>query len=384
MDILHTVEHYFPSRGGAQEVVRQLSERLVRRGHRVTVATSRHPDRRRAELNGVRIEAFDIAGNAARGITGEVDRYRAFLRGSPFHVILNYAAQQWTTDLTLPLLDELAMVKVLVPCGYSGLSSPDYREYFSALPAALRRYDHIVYLSDTYRDAVFGRQHGIEKASVIPNAAAEEEFLAPPRDYRQRTGIGDRFLLLCVSNHYPDKGHDAVLEAFRRARIRNAVLAIVGAAPTTSRGCVARCTWRARFQNLTALGRKQVRIVTGLPREDVVSAFQESDLFVFGSRVECSPLVVFESMAAGLPFISTDCGNVAELVERTGAGEIVAGASQMAGAIEALASDSARRQEMGARGARAWREHYTWDRIVDQYERLYRELVAARETGLKR
>ena len=40
MKILHTVEYYAPSVGGAQEVVRQISERMVQRGHQVTVATT--------------------------------------------------------------------------------------------------------------------------------------------------------------------------------------------------------------------------------------------------------------------------------------------------------------------------------------------------------
>jgi glycogen synthase len=37
MKILHTVEFYSPSTGGAQEVVKQLSERMAEKGHVVTV-----------------------------------------------------------------------------------------------------------------------------------------------------------------------------------------------------------------------------------------------------------------------------------------------------------------------------------------------------------
>ena len=33
MKILHTVQYYHPIQGGAQEVVKQISEQLVRRGH---------------------------------------------------------------------------------------------------------------------------------------------------------------------------------------------------------------------------------------------------------------------------------------------------------------------------------------------------------------
>ena len=41
MKILHTVELYHPSQGGMQEVVKQISERLVKLGHEVTVATTK-------------------------------------------------------------------------------------------------------------------------------------------------------------------------------------------------------------------------------------------------------------------------------------------------------------------------------------------------------
>jgi glycosyltransferase involved in cell wall biosynthesis len=381
MDILHTVEFYHPSRGGAQEVVRQLSERLVKRGHRVTVATTRLPDRQAAEWNGVRIEEFGIRGNAVTGIAGEAERYQGFLRRARFDVMLTYAAQQWASDLAFPLLREISAVKVFVPCGYSALHAPAYREYFSRLPAILREYDQIVYLSARYRDAEFGRQHGLTRWTVIPNAAAEEEFLAPPTDVRHRYGIGSRFVLLCVANHYPDKGHDAVIQAFRRARIRDALLLIVGERPPSSPGCLRRCRWTARCHNLFASRTKRVRLLTGLPRPDVVSAFQEADLFVFGSRVECSPLVIFEAMAGQAPFVSTDCGNVRELADQTGAGVAVAGVAEMANAIEALWADPARRREMGRRGAEAWRARYTWEHVADQYERLYRRLLAARPPG---
>ncbi len=75
MKILHTVEFYAPSRGGAQEVVRQLSERLAGLGHEVTVATTRLANRDFGSLNGVKIESFDISGNQVHGYRGETDRY---------------------------------------------------------------------------------------------------------------------------------------------------------------------------------------------------------------------------------------------------------------------------------------------------------------------
>ena len=54
-----------------------------------------------------------------------------------------------------------------------------------------------------------------------------------------------------------------------------------------------------------------------LPREKVVDAFFEADLFVFASKVEYSPLVLFESAAAGTPFLTVPAGNAASALRRS-------------------------------------------------------------------
>ena len=98
MRILHTVEQYYPVVGGMAEVVKQLSERLVRMGHEVTVATSALPERRQRIVGGVNIEEFPLSGNWTRGVSGDVIQYIEFLQCSDFDIVTNFAAQQWATD----------------------------------------------------------------------------------------------------------------------------------------------------------------------------------------------------------------------------------------------------------------------------------------------
>lgn len=88
MRILHTVEFYRPSTGGAQEVVRQISERLARRGHDVTVATTALPERGRTRIAGVEIAEFEVAGSEAGGLRGDIEGYRRFVTGADFDVVL--------------------------------------------------------------------------------------------------------------------------------------------------------------------------------------------------------------------------------------------------------------------------------------------------------
>jgi dsRNA-specific ribonuclease len=44
-------------------------------------------------------------------------------------------------------------------------------------------------------------------------------------------------------------------------------------------------------------------------------------------------------------------------------------------AMEALVADAPGRRRMADSAYRAWQAHFTWERIADQYERLYRSLL---------
>lgn len=387
MRILHTVEFYPPAVGGAQEVVRQVSERLAARGHDVTVATSADARRTEDVLKGVRVAEFDVRGNEVRGIEGDVDGYRRFVTGGDWDVVMAYAAQQWACDALLPVLGDIAAPTVLAPCGFSGLRDPAYATYFAGLRERLHQFDALVFHSEGYQDTRFARAADAEGITVIPNAADEREFGGAPRErgaFRAEHGLRDGApLLLTVGGHTGLKGHAQSMEALR-AMGAPATLAIVGNTPT-GRGCLPVCRVRAALTRVVGRGRRV--LLLDPPRPQVLDAYADADLFVFCSMVECSPLVLFEAMAAGLPFVSADVGNAAEIAEWSGAGVIVpserragglvdADPRAVASAVDSLLADPERRAEMGASGRRTWEERFTWDAIAGRYEDLYRSLAA--------
>ena len=145
----------------------------------MTVATTRIPERGPQNLNGVRVEEFDVRGNAAVGVRGEVSRYREFVAEGAFDVVMTYAAQQWTTDALLDVVDDIPAVRVLAPCGFSGLYQRRFRRYFARLPEQMSRWDALVFHGGAYRDIEFAREAGIEQLYVIPNGADEREFARP-------------------------------------------------------------------------------------------------------------------------------------------------------------------------------------------------------------
>jgi glycosyltransferase involved in cell wall biosynthesis len=217
LKLLLASEFYHPSRGGVQEVMRQIAERLAAAGHDVTVATSHLPERTFSELNGVKIAEFRISGKAATGIAGETERYVDFLRRFDGDAVMIKAAQQWTFDAAWPALDDIKARKVFIPCGFSCLYEPDFAQYFAALPAILAKFDDLIFYAESYRDVDFARRHGLERLiRFLPNGASESEFADPdPGDIRRRLGVPDEALLvMTVGTPIGAKGHTELAEAF--------------------------------------------------------------------------------------------------------------------------------------------------------------------------
>jgi glycosyltransferase involved in cell wall biosynthesis len=191
-------------------------------------------------------------------------------------------------------------------------------------------------------------------------------------------------MLMTVGSHTGAKGHSVVMEAFRRANIGPATLVIIGNV-LGSAGCLPRCRVQARLTEFASFGKKKVLLIDP-PRSEVVAAYHSADLFLFASNVECSPIVLFEAAASGTPFVSTACGNAAEIAQWTAAGEIVptdrtpsgfvrTSAGAMAKVIEELLADKPRMQRLRNAGVENWKQSFTWEKIALQYEELYLRLV---------
>ncbi|MBK7946177.1 MAG: glycosyltransferase family 4 protein [Flavobacteriales bacterium] len=385
--IAHCVEGYAPAGGGMAEVVRQLSERMARQGHQVTVLTSAHAQRPDGVMQGVRVRGFEVRGNARVGITGDVEGYLHALRTGGFDIITFFAAQQWATDAALPHLDGLPGRKVLVPTGFSGLHDPQWSSYYGQMPQWMARMDLHVLHTEGYQDAVFARTHGITRTALIPNGASEEEFEGPIAfDFRKAHGIASQqALIVHIGGFTGIKGQREALEIFIAADTGTAVLALIGHGISVLERAF-NSHWRFSWMRLRAKLKGKRILFLDPPREQAVAALRQADAFLFPSRMECSPIVLFEAMAAGVPFLSSEAGNSAEIARWGGSGRIVPCTREANGLITPdlragarmlteLLSDASLRARMGASGKAAWKAGFTWRAIAQRYLDAYRELL---------
>jgi len=378
MRILHIAEAYSPAAGGVSKLMQGLSEELVRHGHDVTVATGVHPARKFDILNGVKVVSFNVNGKIDLGYRGEIKRYQEFVRTFPCDILMTYAAQTWATDLIFPLLDELSCVKVFVPCGYSSLYNPDYYDYYKQMPDILNKFDHIVYINESCWDAQFGQRHGIRHFSIWPEGTETSEFATKKPGFRKKYGIKTKYMLLNVATYGRNKAQHFILEAFYRARPADTTMVFIGAKPETKKTKMYyRLLQMLSFLVQMSVGMGTIRLLAGLERSWVVSAFQEADMFLLGSSFEVAiPLVIHEAMASGVPFISTRCGSIEEL----DGGFVVLTPYEMARGINILLENESLRRYFSEKGRNGAKHVYGVDKTFDEYEALYKRLLNSRKS----
>lgn len=412
MKILHTVESYTPDINGMQEVVRQISERLVDRGHDVTIATSFNPKRNSNIINGVKIVSFNICGNLVAGLSGDIKKYEDFLLNNKFDVTVNFAAQQWATDIFLLNIDKINSKKVFVPTGFSLLNHPKFKSYYNQMRDWMKKYDANIFLSENYRDINLANSAGIEKKYIIPNGADEREFIIKDTklDIRTKLKIKSRFLLLTVGSHTGLKGHHDSTTIFKKSNIPSSVLVINGNHPKITprsfiiniikifihafkksckiNNCGLTCFFSAFIFNISPkrIFDKKKIILANLDREELVSIYKAADLFLFPSNIECSPIVLFEAVASKTPYLTTDVGNSKEITQWTNGGIVLPTEIDSKGysnviineavrILEILYKNSERRDILAFNGYDSFEEKFTWQKIAEKYEKLYLELT---------
>ena len=205
---------------------------------------------------------------------------------------------------------------------------------------------------------------GIDLPGRVPSVERRAEF-------RRLFGIPeDRFVVGWIGRMTAIKRVGDVLLTFKKLREQgvDATLCLVGDGPD-----------RLAIEAQAAeLGLMRHILFVGY-QQDVSPYFAFFDALLLTSGNEGTPVVAIESLAAGRPVVSTAVGGVGDVV-LDGTDGLLA----PAGDIDALARDLARlaaspelREQMGAAGRTRVLPRYRIERLVDDIDDLYRELLSA-------
>lgn len=120
------------------------------------------------------------------------------------------------------------------------------------------------------------------------------------------------------------------------------------------------------------------RVVLAGYQADLRDYLAAADYFVLPSRWEAGPLVVLEAMAAGLPVVATDVGQVRSMVADGESGIIVPPSEpgELGRAMNRLMAVGEAARGWGLRGRSTVAERYDFSRTCRATERYYLDLLA--------
>lgn len=220
-----------------------------------------------------------------------------------------------------------------------------------------RSVDRFICVSDFARSLYVQAGWPADRIAVKPNSVAP----SAPR----RSGPGEGFV--CIARLTPEKGVDALLQAWPRAFPDGGpTLEIIGDGDG------------AELVREAAAGLHGVELTGQLPRDEVMRHLARARALVVPSRwFECFPRVVAEAYAVGVPVVATRIGSLAEIVVDGVTGLHAGSVDELAAALRQLAASDATATALGDGAYAAWQRDLSPERGTEQLLQIYGEARAA-------
>lgn len=219
------------------------------------------------------------------------------------------------------------------------------------------------------------RAVGINRpVAIIPNGIDVPAWAAVSMD-KQRRNPSQR-TLLHLGRLHPKKGIDRLLQAWASVELRSPdwSLQIVGPSEAGH--------GEALTAQSAALGLRRVEFRGPLFGAEKEASYRNADLFVLPTLDENFGMVVAEALANGTPVICTKGAPWAALnTERCG-WWVEHGVAPMEAMLEAAMNmPRLELDQMGARGHRWMEKEFSWERVADDMETVYRWCLSGEACG---
>ncbi len=363
----------FPLIGGSGILATALGSELARRGHEVYFFSYAQPVRLDLPQEGLHFHRVEVAHNPLFPCPdytlplavkmAEVARSKQL---DLFHV--HYAVPHALAACLASQIVGPSAPRIVTTLHGSDTTllgqDPDYR---TAIEHALVHSDAVTAVSENLRNQTQQIFHLKRPIEVIPNFFSPNKPKRSREEVRRDLGLTDEFLVLHLSNLRPVKRIDLLLRTVakskNRARLR---LFILAGGPFDP--------YEPLLDELSLRKRVIVRQNTAVVDEYLAAA----DAGLYTSEYESFGLGILETVFYAKPVVAFRVGGIPEVMGDSCPlypfGDLTAAAA----ALDALIESPDLARELGERGRNRALERFSADRIVPQYEALYRRVVAGR------
>jgi glycogen synthase len=381
-----------PAPGGVERHVGEISRRLAQRGHRVTAfATDLYREfpwqaldpavPRREQVEGVsivRLPAWTLPGELHYPFVRGLERALArdapqLLHAHTYGTHHAAVARRYGRHHQVPYV--LTAHYHPIWSIHGGWLRHRIRGFYDHRLAAPIVADAATLIVQTHEEERLIRENGfpLPRVAIVPPGYTPLPTPTPgDRPFARALGVEGPFALF-VGRLASNKGLPELVDAFAslHAHDPTAALVLVG----EDGGERARVEQRVRDRGLGP----HVRFTGHLADEALLAAgFREARVFALPSQYEAFGLVLLEAMAQGTAVVASRVGGIPEFVEDGESGVLVppGDAAALGNALLALWDDPSRRAKLGTRGRDVVVPRYTWERVVDALETVYREATS--------
>jgi glycosyltransferase involved in cell wall biosynthesis len=376
MKVVQVTPYFMPHIGGVESHVLELSKMLKKRGHEVTVLTAllkgTKPEEEVEGINVLREKPMLTAYTTP--VTSSFKRTVARLDADVVHAhtpppVSAYYASKGCGRAGIPFVLTYHCDPIL-----SGVVGRMLLALYKRTigPSTLKRTDELILTTESY-DAT-SRVTWNYESKIIPNAVDIDTYnpKVSGADVRKRMGMLDgQSLVLFVGRLVPHKGVQYLVRAAGLIKTDEIRVVVCGDGPLLG----------GLKDEVKRLGlEKKVTFVGKVPYKELPGYFSACDIFCLPStsRLEAFGIAALEAMATARPVVVSDIPGVREVIQDGKQGFIAKACSpeDIAEKITLLHEDPAARKRMGDLARRTVEEKYSWDRIVERVEEVYKEAIS--------
>ncbi len=381
--------------GGIARVVNDLSKRLIKDGHEVTVVTYREGDAPYYELDkGVKVYRVDnfminannfidwimqLNFNMVAKASEIMQKEGAFDVIHAHDWLVAYAAKTLKNSYDIPLISTIHATEA----GRNSGIRDEQQKYINDTEWMLTYESTEVIVNSNYMKGELQRLFGLpfEKINVVPNGVNTLNYSGIERDYdfRRRYAMDNEKIILFMGRLVYEKGIQHLITAMPKILngYHDAKLVVAGKG-----GMIDELRAQA---NALGLGEK-VYFAGYVNGKDVGKLYKAADVAVFPSTYEPFGIVALEAMLAEVPVVVSDIGGLNEIVQHRENGmKCYAGnANSIADSILELLYDPQLSANVVKKAKAKVRNEYSWNKIAQNTHFIYMKAICEKVADKQR
>ncbi len=372
MKIVFVSPFFYPVQGGMENHVYHLADQLIKKGHEVEVFTSNLSrdgkiKEKEAQISGIKVKRFKAWFKLGQFASFFPAVFSAIKKSNAD--IIHVHNYRHPINLA-PLLTKKPCLITLhwpeYPAGLRVRKMDIFARNFDRFlgPFLLKRYKRVCAVSQN--EIAFIQNLGVSKERIvlIPNGIPQS-FLAKEekRSFRVKYGFKENdFIVLALSRIHKSKGFDKII---RLAEKFPHVKFVIAGKDEGFKKELEQLKEKLKVNNVFFIGE--------VSEEDKRKAFASCDLFIHPTKFEAFGIVVLEAMAQGKPIIASNVGGLSYVVSDAGILFQERDLKDLEDKFKRVLYSSALRKKLSEKAVER-ASKFTWEKIADNLERVYKEL----------